>query len=183
MGWNTEIKCTFVYWKQDPAQIEKSRLDFLCDDTHTQTANYLTNLALKPSTKVVVRTFLLTRRRPLSNWYCDPTRKCVTAIVAWFWLTVFTYKDAMLCEKVKINAKLISVVDIIHEDRFAATRYSQSNMTLENRYGFWPQTGCVTVPGCEAAFLVARWRFPYRSRFNFSVKTWKICYRAMQSAT
>ena len=43
--------------------------------------------------------------------------------------------------------------------------------TLENRYGFWPQTGCVTVPGCEAAFLVARQRFPYRSRFNFSVKT------------
>ena len=42
--------------------------------------------------------------------------------------------------------------------------------TLENRYGFWPQTGCVTVPGCEAAFLVARQRFPYRSRFNFSVK-------------
>ena len=42
--------------------------------------------------------------------------------------------------------------------------------TLENRYGFWPQTGCVTVPGREAAFLVARQRFPYRSRFNFSVK-------------
>ena len=42
--------------------------------------------------------------------------------------------------------------------------------TLENRYGFWPQTGCVTVPGCEATFLVSRQRFPYRSRFNFSVK-------------
>ena len=42
--------------------------------------------------------------------------------------------------------------------------------TLGNRYGFWPQTGCVTVPGREAAFLVARQRFPYRSRFNFSVK-------------
>ena len=43
--------------------------------------------------------------------------------------------------------------------------------TLENRYGFWPQTGCVlTVPGCEAALLVARQRLPYRSRFNFSVK-------------
>ena len=42
--------------------------------------------------------------------------------------------------------------------------------TLENRYGFWPQTGCVTVPGREAAFLVARQRFPYRSRFIFSVK-------------
>ena len=41
---------------------------------------------------------------------------------------------------------------------------------LGNRYGSWPQTGCVTVPGCEAAFLVARQRFPYRSRFNFSVK-------------
>ena len=40
---------------------------------------------------------------------------------------------------------------------------------LENRYGFWPQTGCVTVPGREATFLVARQRFPYRSRFNFSV--------------
>ena len=45
--------------------------------------------------------------------------------------------------------------------------------TLENRYGFWTQTGCVTVPGCEAAFLVARQRFPYRSRFNFSVKNMK----------
>ena len=32
------------------------------------------------------------------------------------------------------------------------------------------QTGCVTVPGREAPFLVARQRFPYRSRFNFSVK-------------
>ena len=42
--------------------------------------------------------------------------------------------------------------------------------TLENRYGFWPQPGCVTVPGGEAAFLVARQRFPYRSQFNFSVK-------------
>ena len=58
---------------------------------------------------------------------------------------------------------------------------SHSN-TLENRYGFWPQTGCITIPGREAAFLVARQRFPYRSRFNFSVKTWKICYCAMQSA-
>ena len=29
---------------------------------------------------------------------------------------------------------------------------------------------CVTVPGREAAFLVARQRFPYRSRFNFSVE-------------
>ena len=45
-----------------------------------------------------------------------------------------------------------------------------SSDTLENRYGSWPQTGCVTVPGCEAAFLVARQRSPYRSRFNFSVK-------------
>ena len=43
-------------------------------------------------------------------------------------------------------------------------------ITLANRYGFWPQTGCVTVPGREAAFLVARQRFPYGSRFNFSVK-------------
>ena len=43
-------------------------------------------------------------------------------------------------------------------------------LTLENRYGCWPQTGCVTVPGREAPFLVARERFPYRSRFNFSVK-------------
>ena len=42
--------------------------------------------------------------------------------------------------------------------------------TLENPYGFWPQTGCVTVPGREAVFLVARQRFPCRSRFNFSVK-------------
>ena len=32
------------------------------------------------------------------------------------------------------------------------------------------QTGCVTVPGCEAVFLVARQRFPYHLRFNFSVK-------------
>ena len=55
--------------------------------------------------------------------------------------------------------------------------------TLENRYGFWRQTGCEAVLGCEAAFLVAQQRFPYRSRFNFSVKTWKICYRPMQSAT
>ena len=47
---------------------------------------------------------------------------------------------------------------------------SEHRYTLENRYGFWPQTGCVTVPGCEAAVLVARQRFPYRSRFNFSVK-------------
>ena len=46
----------------------------------------------------------------------------------------------------------------------------RSYTALGNRYGFWPQTGCVTVPGCEAAFLVARQRFPYRSRFNFSVK-------------
>ena len=42
-----------------------------------------------------------------------------------------------------------------------------THLTLENRYGFWPQSGCVTVPGCKAAFLVARQRFPYRSRFNF----------------
>ena len=48
--------------------------------------------------------------------------------------------------------------------------HSPHKGTLENRYGFWPQTGCVTVPGCEAAFLVARQRFPYHSRFNFSVK-------------
>ena len=27
-------------------------------------------------------------------------------------------------------------------------------------YGFWPQIGCVTIPGREAAFLVARQRFP-----------------------
>ena len=45
-----------------------------------------------------------------------------------------------------------------------------ATLTLENRYGSWPQTGCVTVPGREAAFLVARQRFPYRSRLNFSVK-------------
>ena len=48
--------------------------------------------------------------------------------------------------------------------------YFNDFITLENRYGFWPQTGCVTVPGCEAAFLMARQRFPYRSRFNVSVK-------------
>ena len=48
--------------------------------------------------------------------------------------------------------------------------YFVANTTLENRYGFWPQTGCVTVPGCEAAFLVARQRFPCHSRFNFLVK-------------
>ena len=35
--------------------------------------------------------------------------------------------------------------------------------TLENRYGFWPQTGCVTVPGREAAFLVVQQQFPYHS--------------------
>ena len=48
--------------------------------------------------------------------------------------------------------------------------YHETPFTLENRYGSWPQTGCVTVPGREAAFLGARQRFPYRSRFNFSVK-------------
>ena len=55
--------------------------------------------------------------------------------------------------------------------------------TLENRYGFWPPADCVTVPGRQAAFLVARQRFPYRSRFNFQSKTWKIWYSAVQSAT
>ena len=48
-------------------------------------------------------------------------------------------------------------------------RHHVTHIKLENRYGFWSQTGCVTVPGREAAFLVARQRFPYRSRFNFSV--------------
>ena len=53
-------------------------------------------------------------------------------------------------------------------DLFAMHRGPRSiPFTLGNRYGFWPQTGCVTVPGCEAVFLVARQRFPYRSRFNF----------------
>ena len=51
-----------------------------------------------------------------------------------------------------------------------AVKICMTIFTLENRYGFWPQTGCVTVPGRDAAFLVARQRFPYRSRFNFSVK-------------
>ena len=36
---------------------------------------------------------------------------------------------------------------------------------------------------CETVFLVARQRFPYRSRFNFSAKNMEICYCAMQSET
>ena len=59
---------------------------------------------------------------------------------------------------------------IIHHPVGWALTCKPTKHTLENRYGFWPQTGCVAVPGCEAAFLVARQRFPYRSRFNFSVK-------------
>ena len=64
--------------------------------------------------------------------------------------------------------------DVLHQLLYLYTlvidAWIRHKFTLENRYGFWPQTGCVTVPGYEAAFLVARQRFPYRSRFNFSAK-------------
>ena len=56
-------------------------------------------------------------------------------------------------------------------DHAIAYNIQPHHTTLENHYGFWPQTGCVTVPGREAAFLVDRQRFPYCSRFNFSVKS------------
>ena len=44
------------------------------------------------------------------------------------------------------------------------------------------QTGCVTVPGREAAFLVAR-HFLTARDLIFQSKTWNICYCAMQSVT
>ena len=68
------------------------------------------------------------------------------------------------------NSALAQIIAWHRTDEKPLPEPMMTHLTLENRYGFWPQSGCVTVPGCKAAFLVARQRFPYRSRFNFSVK-------------
>ena len=112
---------------------------------------------------------------------------CVRWEVLWYLLlqSIMSILPISFTVKPKPNG---AIVCLIHNNRlYNYSRityiYIYIYITLENRYGFWPQTGCVTVTGREAAFLVARQRFPYRSRFNFSVKNMEISYRAMQSAT
>ena len=55
--------------------------------------------------------------------------------------------------------------------------------TLEIRYGFWPQTGCVTVPGARQRSWWLGNGFLTACDLIFQSKSWKIYYRAIQSVT